>query len=623
MDWRWEGQMINTLLFLSIIGLGKIEFQVVDNYAGIGVSANVRVVKNGVEIRSLKTNLYGYLAFEEREGQYSFIFEAPNYRTLKTHFLIEDGKTLKVEIRLDRANEPNTKMKREEGLILIEGYVVDYEKRQPIEGVRVRSLRFGLSQITDSSGHFSLKLPVVEEKGVIPPQDTLIFEKSGFRSLELRNVILTPDVHLIKVKLKRGEGVDFEEKKHGLLLPKERREERKIDGKERGETESLNFLDPPSSIRVGLNCYCTDCYSVVVMSLESYVQTGLDDEWLSSWQANSLRAGAIAYRSYGAWYIYHPVSVNYDICSSTCCQIWEDDEAWGTINAAIYTSGMMLETNGSVAKSEYSAENNNSGCGDCYSGTGSDWPCIYDPVCCGYPSNGHGRGLCQWGSERWAINGESWDWIVNHYYNPAGFYLSTPIEILSSYPSPDSLMPGDTLTIYLQLYNGAEDEHTEIMIGASLYREGQYYDDPENDKKITVPPGNSEQWRTFVTSNLDPGWYDLLVALWFDIDEDNVIDPTDLPLQLSTLTDAVYIMPLFICGDVNNNGAVEVSDLVYLANYFFQGGQPPEPWQSADVNGNCLLEPSDLSYLAFYLFLGGNSPNCCTQLLSQKSQPDF
>src|SRR5260370_40408292 len=64
---------------------------------------------------------------------------------------------------------------------------------------------------------------------------------------------------------------------------------------------------PPASIRVGYSCSCTTCSTVEVMSLETYVKRGLPREWIASWRAHSLRAGAIAYRSYGSWYVYHPL----------------------------------------------------------------------------------------------------------------------------------------------------------------------------------------------------------------------------------------------------------------------------------------------------------------------------
>src|SRR5262249_52651252 len=80
-------------------------------------------------------------------------------------------------------------------------------------------------------------------------------------------------------------------------------------------------IPPPPRIRVGTNCSCRTCTSVSTMSLETYVMRGLKDEWIASWRAHSLRAGAIAYRAYGSYHLDHPISGNYDICDNACCQV--------------------------------------------------------------------------------------------------------------------------------------------------------------------------------------------------------------------------------------------------------------------------------------------------------------
>ncbi len=63
------------------------------------------------------------------------------------------------------------------------------------------------------------------------------------------------------------------------------------------------------------------------------------------------------------------------------------------------------------------------------------------------------------------------------------------------------------------------------------------------------------------------------------------------------------------CGDVNGDGAVNISDASYLADYVF-GGPAPLSMKSGDVNGDNAVNISDASYLADYVF-GGPAPNCC------------
>jgi hypothetical protein len=71
-----------------------------------------------------------------------------------------------------------------------------------------------------------------------------------------------------------------------------------------------------------------------------------------------------------------------------------------------------------------------------------------------------------------------------------------------------------------------------------------------------------------------------------------------------------FELSTWICGDINGDGAVNMADLSYLANYLFFGGPSPPNITSADVNGDGSITPADLSYLMNYLVWGGPSPQC-------------
>jgi hypothetical protein len=61
-------------------------------------------------------------------------------------------------------------------------------------------------------------------------------------------------------------------------------------------------------------------------------------------------------------------------------------------------------------------------------------------------------------------------------------------------------------------------------------------------------------------------------------------------------------------GDVNADGNVAISDVVYLVNYLFKSGPEPIPLETGDVNGNNEATISDAVYLVNYLFKSGNPP---------------
>jgi hypothetical protein len=70
-----------------------------------------------------------------------------------------------------------------------------------------------------------------------------------------------------------------------------------------------------------------------------------------------------------------------------------------------------------------------------------------------------------------------------------------------------------------------------------------------------------------------------------------------------------YILPGPVdCGDANNDGAVNVSDAVYVINFAFDGGPAPEPLEAADCNCDSRVNVSDAVYIINFAFAGGNPP---------------
>ena len=269
--------------------------------------------------------------------------------------------------------------------------VLDQQSGLPVKGIKVKDLANGylLTAKGYRSLHFSPSYRIAETLYLIEMQ-------AGRGRQQIR------EVH----------GLDFEP--NGLLA-----------GPAAGARGAS--CTPPATIRVGTNCNCTQCTQVEVMSLETYTAQGLNDEWIPSWNSESLKAGSVAYRSFGAWYVINQAlpGVNYDIASSTCNQVWTPSLSAACASAAAATAGELLEQNAAIARSEYSAEANfETGCANGQKGDGSaQWPCSSDSLCAGNANSGHGRGMCQWGSQRWASQ-RAWTYtqILDHYYNIGGLY---------------------------------------------------------------------------------------------------------------------------------------------------------------------------------------------------------
>ncbi len=95
-----------------------------------------------------------------------------------------------------------------------------------------------------------------------------------------------------------------------------------------------------------------------------------------------------------------------------------------------------------------------------------------------------------------------------------------------------------------------------------------------------------------------------VTGYWFDCMEcwTFMVDNIEIPL---------------VCGDVNSDGIINVSDPVFIINYVFIPGSPaPNPLCRADANGDSVVGISDAIYLINYVFISGSPapyPECCDE----------
>jgi hypothetical protein len=64
----------------------------------------------------------------------------------------------------------------------------------------------------------------------------------------------------------------------------------------------------------------------------------------------------------------------------------------------------------------------------------------------------------------------------------------------------------------------------------------------------------------------------------------------------------------YVFGDANGDDMVDLQDAVYLLNYMFRDGDPPDPLVLGDPNGDCVVDAGDVLYLINFLFRGGSAP---------------
>jgi len=76
-----------------------------------------------------------------------------------------------------------------------------------------------------------------------------------------------------------------------------------------------------------------------------------------------------------------------------------------------------------------------------------------------------------------------------------------------------------------------------------------------------------------------------------------------------------YVGVEYICGDADNDGiGPNVADLIYLVDFIFKAGPPPQILEAGNVDGiinsGLLVDVGDLTYLVAYIFAGGDAPIC-------------
>jgi len=71
-----------------------------------------------------------------------------------------------------------------------------------------------------------------------------------------------------------------------------------------------------------------------------------------------------------------------------------------------------------------------------------------------------------------------------------------------------------------------------------------------------------------------------------------------------------YAQPHFLRGDANGDGVINVADVVYIVNFLYRGGDPPDPTDAGDANCDGIVNVADVVYLVNYLYRGGDPPGC-------------
>ncbi|MCC7538731.1 MAG: hypothetical protein IT379_21070 [Deltaproteobacteria bacterium] len=209
---------------------------------------------------------------------------------------------------------------------------------------------------------------------------------------------------------------------------------------------------PPATIRLwrrsidGASESCSG--RIDVIDFEEYIKGVLPHEWIPSWHDESLRAGSLAIRTYAWNWIARGGKYDCaDLDDTTRSQVYRDDRNDRASAAVDTTRGSGITRGGTLVSGEYSAEN---------SDPTADG--VSDPLCTGRELFGHGRGMCQWGSQRWALDGRDHVWIATHYWPGSGIEGGAPpvpgyAASFVGMEVPPEMVSGDRATAWVELRN--------------------------------------------------------------------------------------------------------------------------------------------------------------------------
>jgi hypothetical protein len=221
---RFAVALLTPLTSLPIYAAtGTLELRIRDSRNHHPVHAVIK--GDGPSPFSLETDAKGYGTIELPIGDYRLEISASGYASLRTHYLVESGKTTRAGAFLDPQTVPGEESRAvldpllRAGYTLLHEYVVDADTGEPLRGVTVRLANAGLETKTDSKGHYVLSVPTPkpENPGGLGT-DTLIYEKPGYKTIIFRNFgIGSAEMGPVAVDMTKGTGVIDEDATHPLM----------------------------------------------------------------------------------------------------------------------------------------------------------------------------------------------------------------------------------------------------------------------------------------------------------------------------------------------------------------------------------------------------------------------
>lgn len=184
--------------------------------------------------------------------------------------------------------------------------------------------------------------------------------------------------------------------------------------------------------------------------------------------------------------------------------------------------------------------------------------------------------------------------------------VDSMVKVIHSY---QCLMYIDTSKVYLDsvtrgtILNGQSADFDwvynhplypdSLFFGASIYGVGNFVNGPGQLARI---------WLKTKREGDTPVAFGRCVLL----DTSSQAEPMDITTEDGQI---IVLQPGYPIGDANNDGVIDIGDVVYLINYLYKNGPEPEPWLLVtDVNCDKTVDIGDVVYLINYLYRHGEAP---------------
>ncbi|MFH2054750.1 MAG: aryl-sulfate sulfotransferase [bacterium] len=213
------------------------------------------------------------------------------------------------------------------------------------------------------------------------------------------------------------------------------------------------------------------------------------------------------------------------------------------------------------------------------------------------------QGSFPWGTGTFRCNRYAADYagLENEDLTPGTQLETYPIMVAAAKHEPVQPTSADSVVVSATVET--DNVLTSVLLYADLgegfvsmpmFDDGNHHDSLAHDRlyAAVLPPAAPET-----------------IVRYYLTTADNIGSSVADPPLAPEVTYRYLVAPAeYLCGDADGNEIVNITDAVFLINYIFNSGPPPDPELSGDTNCDGVANVTDAVYLIQYIFSSGPAP---------------